>query len=69
MGYLVSPIQTSEMINTIKIFWLNCLLKSRKYYGMRYGWLVGFVALRPNSTAMVIAGRSVHLTTLFPGQA
>ena len=30
-------------------------------------WLVGFVALRPKSTAMVIAGRSVHLTTLFPG--
>ena len=31
--------------------------------------LVGFVALRLKSTAMVIAGRSVHLTTLFPGQA
>ena len=28
-----------------------------------------FVALRPMSTAMVIAGWSVHLTTLFPGQA
>ena len=28
-----------------------------------------FVALRPKSTAMVIAGRSVHLTTLFPRQA
>ena len=28
-----------------------------------------FVALRPMSTAMVIAGRSVHLTTLYPGQA
>ena len=28
-----------------------------------------FVALRPKSTAMVIAGRSVHLATLFPGQA
>ena len=42
------------------------------------GWLglviqlflfVCFVALRPKSTAMAIAGRSVHLTTLFPGQA
>ena len=32
-------------------------------------WLVGFVALRPKSTAMVIAGRSVHLITLFLGQA
>ena len=30
---------------------------------------VCFVALRPKSTAMVIAGRSVHLTTLFPVQA
>ena len=28
-----------------------------------------FVALRPKSTAMVIAGRSVYLSTLFPGQA
>ena len=28
-----------------------------------------FVALRAKSTAMVMAGRSVHLTTLFPGQA
>ena len=27
------------------------------------------VALRPKSTAMVMAGRSIHLTTLFPGQA
>ena len=35
---------------------------------IRYS-LVGFVALRPKSTAMVIAGRSVHLNTLFPGQA
>ena len=30
---------------------------------------VRFVALRPKSTAMVMAGRSVHLTTLFPVQA
>ena len=29
---------------------------------------VCFVALRPKSTAMVMAGRSVHLATLFPGQ-
>ena len=32
-------------------------------------YLFVFVALRPMSTAMVIAGRPVHLTTLFPGQA
>ena len=30
---------------------------------------VCFVALRAKSTAMVMAGQSVHLTTLFPGQA
>ena len=30
---------------------------------------VSFVAIRPKSTAEVMAGRSVHLTTLFPGQA
>ena len=30
---------------------------------------VCFVALRPKSTAMVMAGRSVHLASLFPGQA
>ena len=39
----------------------------------RENWLLCLnfvvVALRPMSTAMVIAGRSVHLTTLFPGQA
>ena len=27
-----------------------------------------FVALCPKSTAMVMAGRSVHLTTFFPGK-
>ena len=32
-------------------------------------FLFCFVALRPKSTAMVIAGRSIHLITLFPGQA
>ena len=30
---------------------------------------VCFVALRPKSIAVVMAGRSVDLTTLFPGQA
>ena len=33
------------------------------------GLFACFVALRPKSTVMVMAGRSVHLTTLFPGQA
>ena len=30
---------------------------------------VYFVALHPKSTAMVMAGQSVHRTTLFPGKA
>ena len=30
---------------------------------------VCFGALRPKSTAMVMAGQSVHQTTLIPGQA
>ena len=32
-------------------------------------FIVCFVVLRPKSTVKVMAGRSVHLTTLFPGQA
>ena len=53
-----------------KIFarWVPHLLTDEQNR-QRVGQLVGFVALRPKSTAMVIAGRSVHLTTLFPGQA
>ena len=39
------------------------------YLSNSHLFLFVFVALRPMSTAMVIAGRSVHLTTLFPGQA
>ena len=39
-----------------------------KHYSL-FCLFVCFVALRPKSTAMVIEGRSVHLTTLFPGQA
>ena len=45
---------------------MNLLNKLRKRDKM---FCFVFVALRPKSTAMVIAGRSVHLTTLFPGQA
>ena len=42
---------------------------AQAYLADHVGLFVCFVALRPKSTAMVIAGRSVHLTTLFPGQA
>ena len=34
-----------------------------------YCIIVCFVALRAKSTAMIMAGRSVHLATPFPGQA
>ena len=40
-----------------------------QYYPLANGLFVCFVALRPKSTAIIMAGRSVHLTTLFPGQA
>ena len=47
-----------------------CFLQTlRNSLAMESFVLFVFVALRPMSTAMVIAGRSVHLTTLFPGQA
>ena len=46
-----------------------CYCTCRAYTGSEFVVLFVFVALRPMSTAMVIAGRSVHLTTLFPGQA
>ena len=37
-------------------------------HGLFVCLFVCFVALRPKSTAMVMAGRSVHLTTLFLGR-
>ena len=36
-----------------------------QYHYWLWKFFVCFVALRPESTAMVMAGRSVHLTTLF----
>ena len=50
----------SAQLNTKKILVIFCVCLFV---------FVCFVALRPKSTAMVMAGRSVHLTTLFPGQA
>ena len=51
------------------IFNLILCVLPRNFIGGDFGpmssKLVSFVALRPKSTAMVIAGRSVHLTTLF----
>ena len=44
-------------------------LRRREDYTIVCLFVCLFVALRPKSTAMVIAGRSVHLNTFFPGQA
>ena len=52
--------------NSFPIRSLIWRLDNELYFSMSF---FVFVALRPKSTAMVIAGRSVHLTTLFPGQA
>ena len=65
-------IMTCSMYTIERRFWFNIMTSCMYTIGVRFWfdfWLVGFVALRPKSTAMVIAGRSVHLTTLFPGQA
>ena len=48
---------------------LRHLLLAILSYALIEHLLVGFVALHPKSTAMVMAGWSVNLTTLFPGQA
>ena len=60
-----------DLVSVLGAFFLGrlagtifCVLE--KFYFVLF---VCFVALRPKSTAMIIAGRSVHLTTLFPGQA
>ena len=47
----------------------NTIFKIRRSKVTDYAAFVCLFALRPKSTAMVIVGRSVHLTTLFPGQA
>ena len=59
-----------KIIHSLKLVdYLHVQTDNTWYNYLLVNWLVGFVALRPKSTAMVIAGRSVHLTTLFPGQA
>ena len=72
----------SRSVISLKIICFHKLILVVQYFGSHLteamlcyaAWLdlfvlFVFVALRPMSTAMVIAGRSVHLTTLFPGQA
>ena len=57
-GLLVS---SHELIGQVYMTLLVCLLLLLLLFFV--------VALRPKSTAMVMVGQSVHLTTFFPGQA
>ena len=60
------------MVNFIQL-WMFCINLALRHVCKNSKQLLVvlfvFVALRPMSTAMVIAGQSVHLTTLFSGQA
>ena len=46
----------------------DLLLETSAEISFEFIKFVVFVALRPKSTAMVMAGQSVHISTLFPGQ-
>ena len=46
----------------------DLLLETRAEISFEFIKFVVFVVLRPKSTAMVMVGRSAHLSTLFPGQ-
>ena len=50
---------------SVIVVWFN-INKLHEYYCRKI--FVCFVALRPKSTAMVMAGRSIHLPTLFLGK-
>ena len=57
-------------MNALKIVFVNQDSNALAFVtGCLIFCLFVFAALRPKSTAMVIVGRSVHLTSLFPGQA
>ena len=64
-----------KMIQSLEILKLAaCLQNINNFrftitFSLALGLFVCFVALRPKSTAMVMAGGSVHLNTLFPEQA
>ena len=59
--------QTTSAGNIFRCIFLGALWVNLHFLQRRS--FVFFVALRPKSTAMVMAGRSVQLTTFFPGQA
>ena len=57
------------MIPTYSSFEVNTIFNSTLPLLAVLFLFLCFVALRPKSTDMVMAGQSVQLTTLFPGQA
>ena len=72
MGYIKAFVRStnSRLVSTIsRLVIFHNLCSVFRTMGMFNPWTfvccVCFVALRPNLTAMVMAGRSVHLTTLF----
>ena len=71
LGFFNSADDNKSMKNYPSYKDLRKLLNSGSEEIAFIEWIcfVCFVALRPKSTDMVIVGRSVHLTTLFPGQA
>ena len=63
------PHSKNNYVNKIRLVRNYCNFACFLFKHLVLVSLFVFVALRPMSTAMVIAGRLVHLTTLFPGQA
>ena len=65
--YKITNISPAMCSNVSNFFCISVYF----YYNIVTIFLFLFVLLllRPKSTAMVMAGWSVHLTTLFPGQA
>ena len=55
--------------NADAVIWNIFPINPQNIWTLNLKLFVCLVALRPKSTAMVMAGRSVHLTTLFPWQA
>ena len=62
LPYLNGQYYLTCMVNIVIPVWSISSYLCGKYVCL-------FVALHPKSTAMVMVGGSVHLTTLFPGQA
>ena len=70
--------KNDAMLKRVKIYWKYMLMvngssnEDMVFFSEKKIFILlvfCFVALRPKSTAMVMVGRSVHLTTLFPLQA